>query len=737
MVEQASGQALDAVRSWDVWSAAGLVTIGLGFATCLLLTFGMRVCAELLESAGSRPPRAFNTTAWLAIGAGLFVIGLLLKLASPIDDGIMVLGGAIFVLGLLGLYPPERKGSVQQTDPRAEDLSTSKLAEVVTAVPFQVLACALLLVAFDQYWIDAQFKNFAIPIAMAIGAIALGSLLSVRQEATAAPPPAPPPGPHTWKTRLGTLAILSPIAIAPLVTLGARDPKVTALTFAVLCALTYGAFRWERKATRERALGRVWTPLIVVTTLGAALSIHLDPLTTGEVFGVVAFFNLGACFVLALGTRMLALAMKVRPPRGLSWIGARSLPVLTPFLAWWAVTGILLPDSMHNIEVVDRGEVEGLPAGADRRTPTLEDAFNAWVDAQPEMSEPTSDRVVPMVLVTAHGGGIRAAYWTTLVLDCVIGHTRVEKQGRKDTCQGAYKPVDALRNDARRVFLASGVSGGSVGLAAYAQNLLLSDDPGSKNWMDDKLGTDYASPTVGWGVLHDLPNHALGIAATKDCHEDDDCLRKDRASLLADRLDEDVDDPPQLRRTWDERLSTDGAVRERAETVPVLVFNTTAAGASFGELVSAVKFGHNRLSRDGDPNVPATEGVRPTADADILPLSGQLEAVDLLCGEDDLKLSTASVLSARFPIVTPSGRLEGKCGETAGMTSGMHYVCTDGCDMRMVDGGYLDNSGLLTLQRDPARTETSDRRAQRRAPRPTSRRSSSTSTARTSPPTTG
>ena len=316
VVEQASGQALDAVRSWDVWSAAGLVTIGLGFATCLLLTFGMRVCAELLESAGSRPPRAFNTTAWLAIGAGLFVIGLLLKLASPIDDGIMVLGGAIFVLGLLGLYPPERKGSVQQTDPRAEDLSTSKLAEVVTAVPFQVLACALLLVAFDQYWIDAQFKNFAIPIAMAIGAIALGSLLSVRQEATAAPPPAPPPGPHTWKTRLGTLAILSPIAIAPLVTLGARDPKVTALTFAVLCALTYGAFRWERKATRERALGRVWTPLIVVTTLGAALSIHLDPLTTGEVFGVVAFFNLGACFVLALGTRMLALAMKVRPPRG-------------------------------------------------------------------------------------------------------------------------------------------------------------------------------------------------------------------------------------------------------------------------------------------------------------------------------------------------------------------------------------------------------------------------------------
>ena len=691
VVEQASGQALDAVRSWDVTSAAGLVTIGLGFATCLLLTFGMRVSAELIESACARPPGAFNTKVWLAIGAGLVVVGFVLKLASPVDDGLMVLGGVIFLLGLLGLYPPEREAETQDADPRAKNLSTSKMAELVTAAPFQVLACALLLVAFDQYWVDARIANFAVPTGLAVCAIVLGAILSVREPGTPVQAFA-----HTWSTRVGTAAILAPIAVAPLVTLHVREPVVTGLTVAGLLVLTYVAFRWEQKANRERALGRVWTPLIIMTTVGAALAIHQDPLTTGEVFGVVAFVNLGACFVLAVGTRMVALAMRVRPPRGLHWIGAKSLPVLTPFLVWWAVTGVLLPDGMHNIEVVDRGEVEGLPAAADRRTPTLEDAFAAWVSAQPEMEDPESDQVVPMVLVTAHGGGIRAAYWTTLVLDCVIGHARVERTGRKDTCQGASKPVDALRNDARRVFLASGVSGGSLGLAAYAQNLL-SDDPGAEGWMDDRLGSDYASPTVGWGVLHDLPNHLLGIGSRSDCHPEDDCLRKDRASLLADRLDEGVDVPPQLRQTWDERLSTDVAVRERAETVPVLVFNTTAAGAAFGELVSAVKLGHNRLTRDGIPDVPGTEGVRPTADADILPLSGQLEAVDLLCSERDLKLSTASVLSARFPVVSPSGRLEGTCAETEGMTSGMHYACQDGCDMRMVDGGYLDNSGMLTL----------------------------------------
>ena len=164
------------------------------------------------------------------------------------------------------------------------------------------------------------------------------------------------------------------------------------------------------------------------------------------------------------------------------------------------------------------------------------------------------------------------------------------------------------------------------------------------------------------------------------------------ASLIAEQLDDGIDDPPLLRQTWDERMSTDDAVRERAETVPVMVFNTTAVGATYGELVSAVKLGHNRLDRT------ATEGVKPTADADLLPLSGQREAVDLLCNDKDLKLSTAAVLSARFPVVSPSGRLTGTCGDTPGGAPGIHYICDDTCRMAdWSDGGYLDNSGLLTL----------------------------------------
>ena len=48
--------------------------------------------------------------------------------------------------------------------------------------------------------------------------------------------------------------------------------------------------------------------------------------------------------------------------------------------------------------------------------------------------------------------------------------------------------------------------------------------------MDDTLGADYASPTVGWGVLHDLPNHLLGVAATSTCGSVGpfECARRDR-----------------------------------------------------------------------------------------------------------------------------------------------------------------------------------------------------------------
>ena len=90
------------------------------------------------------------------------------------------------------------------------------------------------------------------PLALAALAIALGALFSVRESS-----PAATETPHRGRTAVVTWALMTPFVLAPLVTLEAREPWVTLLTVAVLGVLTAGAFMWERRANRVRALARL------------------------------------------------------------------------------------------------------------------------------------------------------------------------------------------------------------------------------------------------------------------------------------------------------------------------------------------------------------------------------------------------------------------------------------------------------------------------------------------------
>jgi hypothetical protein len=58
---------------------------------------------------------------------------------------------------------------------------------------------------------------------------------------------------------------------------------------------------------------------------------------------------------------------------------------------------------------------------------------------------------------------------------------------------------------------------------------------------------------------------------------------------------------------------------------------------------------------------------------------------DYLCRNRDIRLSTAALLSARFPYVSPSGRLV-KCNDTEQSTA-----------TYLVDGGYFDNTGASPI----------------------------------------
>jgi hypothetical protein len=72
---------------------------------------------------------------------------------------------------------------------------------------------------------------------------------------------------------------------------------------------------------------------------------------------------------------------------------------------------------------------------------------------------------VPMLIVATAGGGIRAAYWTAEILEKLAGDFEKE-DGFKE--EGGVRPY---------LFAISGVSGGSVGAAAFEAALAERDEP--------------------------------------------------------------------------------------------------------------------------------------------------------------------------------------------------------------------------------------------------------------------
>jgi hypothetical protein len=746
VLPQASGQALDALRSWGA-TGAGTETMA-GVATCLLLCFCVRETIESAETIQwaeeahtSSRKREFDGRGWRLVGFVISAIGFPLWCLGLLSAGVLVLGIIVFALGLMASLPiPVHSGQgtdlgggsnvarrrrpswattkrlwVKVRDARAIERpatapSISPLGQVLIGTPLLVLSTGLYTVAFDAYWVDTQNSQVAILTILASLTLVLAATVAglVPKEPvadiTVARRRAAPdlPTEHTPTKAAHPLVLpalmLCASTLVMVAAMLANRSWVTLLAVGAAAILTavLGFVRVLAGYGRSRNWGSL-TALVV--TIDIMVAIHVDPLATGETLGALSFVNVAASFAVVAGGAALRVARDFEPPQALEWIGATSPPVLTPLLAWWVIAGLSLSPSLHDVPTYDR-EPTVARTGKVPRTPTIDDAFNEWVAAQPDLASRVDGPDVPMVLVAAHGGGIRAAYWTALVLDCLVAREpgvdpAVDSAARP--CHGPPKTVAASQAAARRIFVMSGVSGGAVGIAAYAENLL-SDVPFHDGWVEESLGRDFASPTVGWGLFHDLPNHLLGIpASSTGCGSGagGTCIRQDRARTLEATLDEGLTDPPLLRKTWDERQSPDASTRAKAETVPLLIFNSTLPGGQSAVVTSAAKLGQNRVSLD------KTRLSRGSAVSDSLPL-GVLETVDLLCKRRDIRISTAAVLSARFPLVSPSGRVTGSCPSMPGLQHTITFTrsCSDDadpCQMNMVDGGYLDNSGLLTL----------------------------------------
>jgi len=293
-----------------------------------------------------------------------------------------------------------------------------------------------------------------------------------------------------------------------------------------------------------------------------------------------------------------------------------------------AALGLFLsgPFNIHAVRTIAGGET-----AVDAAQASLSKHIDDWLESRRGEID-SADSPYPVFIVSAEGGGIRAAYWTAGLL-CAI--------------------QDAEPAFADHVLGISGVSGGSLGAATFAalvaeerrggfQAARAPDDTGPLQHLAGLvLGRDYLSPVLATMLIPD--------AAACLLHGE---WAEDRAAVLERSFE----------LGWREAVGTDAFEapmnalwRDAAlHRVPTVFMNSTEAVSGRRVVNSHVVLDPGRSTALSLPDV-----VPPRA----------------------LRLSTAVLLSARFPAISPIASL----GETA--ESGPLHV---------VDGGYVDNSGTLT-----------------------------------------
>ena len=260
-------------------------------------------------------------------------------------------------------------------------------------------------------------------------------------------------------------------------------------------------------------------------------------------------------------------------------------------------------------------KVKTLPIAVDAPQATLAAYLDAWIkERKPKKKGAPVD---PVFIVTAEGGGIRAAYWTANVLAALH---------------------DANPQFAGHVLALSGVSGGSMGTSVYAA--LAAGGDNTPKCKKDRY-VQACAQAIGGADLLSAPLAALLISEPLN-RITGQIPGADRAAALDQALES----------TW---LTTIGDDRFRSP------FGDVAAR---GMLVL--------------PNATAAESAQRLV---ITPLAADKEFANAQTVDGRaFSFSTATLLSARFPGLSPAGI----------------YTPAKGAAMRIVDGGFADNSGTAT-----------------------------------------
>lgn len=422
-----------------------------------------------------------------------------------------------------------------------------------------------------------------------------------------------------------------------------------------------------------------WAMILVATGLIGWLC--LRPVAWAHTLGVIGTVVLAVGAVTLLVGATVVVHFMYAPPE-IFWtrsLRLREAPVATLFTVILAVALLAGSDPrVHGLRglVADPAAAASQaaapePAPSPVRTDPVRTSVGASVDAWAERAgtEDCTVRVddvdaVPLVLVAAEGGGIRAAYWTAAALELV---------GERMPC--GLAPVA----------VASGVSGGAVGLAV--SRFGEADQRSAVEQVWDLGGPDaLAQSTLGM-LLRDPLYTVAGLPSPALDAAEDGWL--DRAALIelewervAGGLEADFLAAPERPGPAAERgLAADLILNSTAVSSGCrMLLSPLTAGIGTGSSSCAEPDAPLPFSRDfaadyGPPDVgpvPAPADREPTQDAGAVPQ---------WC-VPRLAASTAAMLAARFPYITPSGVVG---------------PCRNAPEAQLVDGGYAEGSGLGSL----------------------------------------
>jgi hypothetical protein len=497
----------------------------------------------------------------------------------------------------------------------------------------------------------------------------------------------------------------------------ARSLELLLLGVTVLMGILFFVFVWLRRPLMDRLHARMagtfmpWPaaegPLLTGTepSLFAFRRIFAAPLPSGmrwmSIVVLLVALGITVLFfwaVISSGEFAQALPRAVFAPLIVSGgvllmneIGIFSLRLRAPLLLFLVVASGLLSvwaDRYNDVRWI-RAAVRD---GTTPRQIRIEEAVNRWKSAN--HCDAPGQLCPKPILVVGSGGASRAAFMTASVVGAMLD-------------AGIANP--GLYGDVRRrIFAISAVSGSSV--AAAVIRAALSDagdertppcrkDPTDRAWFGSIAGVSPAGP---WrDCLEKIVSGDFLSAVMVGLVYQDNFplvnpvggrpLLPDRAALLEQgierRYNKVVHDKAEPCATADPAKSSAASTSadrgmcralghhpdpgQSNAWVPILFLNATSVATGRRIILSDVLAGSNRKD--------SVEPLFPLA-YDLCDLRGSCEADPRIPA--DIRLSTAAVMSSRFPIISPFGAVRDKDDSKVAD--------------RVVDGGYFDDAGLAT-----------------------------------------